>query len=193
MAPSAAVPSSLVSYVPPDGLTLYHGTSRAAARSILASGFRRAAAPSYTGVATNLSESVAVAYEYGAPEEGGRVLAVRLAPGARCLEEAGPWPFGRGRHYDEAFLAGRADAVRTCGGNVWLLWSHASVLSVRALGAAEARRLLAAEILAAGPDMAYNGAAQAYALAVHGGCRNPSDEEDARVALAALRRAGAVR
>lgn len=177
---------------PPDGLRLFHGTTRRAARSILAHGFRWARAPSYTGTAANLSEYLAVAYAYGAPEEGGRILEVRLGPSARCLDHVGGWRPGDGACYDAAFAAGRADAIRTFGGNVWLLRPGAPVVGIRALAAGEARRLLADEIRAAGPDMGYNGAVQAYALAIHGGCRGPSDEEDARVALAALRRAGAV-
>ena len=50
---------------------LYHGTSRAAAGSILKQGFRRSRCASYTGTGVCLSERLSIAYEYGAYETGG--------------------------------------------------------------------------------------------------------------------------
>ena len=98
---------------------LFHGTTAHRGRRIAEKGLRRANADSYTGTAVNLTESVCLAWEYG-PERNGKILAVTLDPQTRW-QEAGKLPVGQG--YDSLFAEGTVDALRTYGGNVWLLWT----------------------------------------------------------------------
>jgi hypothetical protein len=131
---------------------LYHGTTRAAARRIESGGFRPSRSGHYLGRGVCLSESMSVAYEYGAYEDGGVVLEVRLGPATR-------WD-------DAALLAGcHVDAVRAFGGNVWHVAPQCTLALVRRLSKTEAHALLADEFTADGPDVAYNGVVQDLAEA----------------------------
>ncbi len=130
---------------------LYHGTSAARAASIRRAGFRRAKNASYTGTAVNLTEAVCTAWEYG-PDRGGRILEVTLAPETRW-ENVG---MEAGSDCDARFAAGQVDALRTFGGNIWLLWNPKAVVSVRAMTTKEIMVKAAAEWRADG-YMGYNG------------------------------------
>jgi hypothetical protein len=131
---------------------LYHGTSSHRARSILKHGFRRARSAFYTGTAVNLTESVCLAWEYG-PQRGGKILAAELDPDTRW-QEAARLPVGQS--YDPIFSSGAIDALRTYGGNVWLLWTMERA-RVRVLSLPEIMSRLVAELRQDGPDCSYNG------------------------------------
>lgn len=145
---------------------LYHGTRRAAARSILQSGFRRSRSTSYTGTGICLSEALSVAYEYGAYETGGCVLEVELSASARWADRSGYHEPERGADrdaWDDFFKASGLDAARAYGGNVWVLWNPHAVAQVRRLSHREAMRLLCAKFDEDGPECGYNGVASEYA------------------------------
>lgn len=155
--------------IPTPDVVLYHGTSRANAQRIVTHGFRRAAEPSYTGTAFNASEHITLAYTYGAYEERGAILRIRLAPAAHCgePEPIRPGTMPRPEEYDRAFVDGKWDALRTYHGNVWLLWRPQAAWCIELLKAHEARRLLCEEIQTNGPDHGYNGVVESYAQAIH--------------------------
>ncbi|UEC01661.1 hypothetical protein [Burkholderia vietnamiensis] len=144
---------------------LYHGTRAASARSILHDGFRRSASRSYTGTGICLSESITVAYEYGMYETGGCVLEARLASSA-CWTDKIDGEGDRctvGEAWDRLFVRKHLDAVRSFGGNVWVVWNPAALVSVRRLSHREAIRRLCAAFDEDGPDCGYNGVASEYA------------------------------
>jgi hypothetical protein len=143
------MPSALAS--PPVPL-LYHGTTSARARSILKGGFRRAKSASYTGTAVNLTGSPCLAWEYG-PDVGGKILEVTLSPDTRWSEDS-----SHGDSQDERFARGDIDALRSFGGNIWLLCNMApSLVRVRVLPLSEIMTLVVAEWCQDGPQMGYNG------------------------------------
>lgn len=135
---------------------LYHGTARAAARRISRGGFRPSKRGHYLGRGVCLSESMSVAYEYGAYEDGGVVLEVRLGQATRWVDD---------QDDDALLVAGQVDAVRAFGGNVWHLAPPCACASLRTLSKAEAHALLAGEFASDGRDVAYNGAVQDLAEA----------------------------
>lgn len=140
---------------------LYHGTRDTTASAILRAGFRRSRSRSYTG-GVGLSESLTVAYEYGMYETGGCVLEARLAPSARWTDRLD----GRNTQSDvwDAFFADSGmDAVRGFGGNVWVVWNPAALVSITRLRHREAIRRLCAEFDEDGPDCGYNGVVSDYA------------------------------
>ena len=141
--------------------TLYHGTSNHRARSILASGFKRATGTgSYTGSATCLSEHLSIALPYGDYRAGGCVLAVTLQPNTRFQEV----PMGLGRpDYDQWFMTEGAQALKTFCGNVWLLWDSGCIHTMRRLDCCEAIAIMVREFAAEGPEVAYNYPVQGYA------------------------------
>ena len=144
---------------------LYHGTRAASARSILRDGFRRSASRNYTGTGVCLSEAITVAYEYGMYETGGCVLEARLAPTARWTDRI-DGDGGRrtmGQAWDRFFARTHHDAVRSFGGNVWVVWNPAVLVSVRRLSHREAIRRLCVAFDEDGPDCGYNGVASEYA------------------------------
>ena len=141
---------------------LYHGTRDTAARTILREGFRRSRSRNYTGTGICLSESLTLAYEYGMYETGGCVLEARLAPSARWTDRLD----GRntqGDVWDAFFADSGMDAVRGFGGNVWVVWNPAALVSITRLGHREAIRRLCAEFDEDGPDCGYNGVVSDYA------------------------------
>lgn len=143
---------------------LYHGTRQGAARQILRSGFRRAAASHYLGTGVCLSEDIAIAYEHGAYEEGGCILQTWLAPGARWTDRSGRAPgANEGEACDAALETNGLDAVRTYGGNVWVVGNPAALVAVQRLSHREALRALCRQFDADGPDCGYNGVASDYA------------------------------
>jgi len=133
-------------------LLLYHGATTQRAHRIVEKGFRRGKAASYTGTAVNLTESICLAWEYG-PERNGKILAVTLDTRTRW-RDAEKLPVGQS--YDALFGGGKLDALRTYGGNVWLLWTveRAQVwpISVR-----EIMARMIAEFRKDGPECGYNG------------------------------------
>lgn len=143
-------------------LPLYHGTRDACARLILRDGFRRSRSRSYTGIGICLSESLTVAYGYGAYETGGCVLEARLSPAARWTDRFDGKADSRDA-WDEFFRRSGMDAVRTFGGNVWVVWTPGALVSLRRLGHREAIRRLCAEFDEDGPDCGYNAVIQDYA------------------------------
>jgi hypothetical protein len=141
---------------------LYHGTRDTAARTVLREGFRRSRSRNYTGTGICLSESLTLAYEYGMYETGGCVLEARLAPSARWTDRLDR----RNTHGDvwDAFFADSGmDAVRGFGGNVWVVWNPAALVSITRLSHREAIRRLCAEFDEDGPDCGYNGVVSDYA------------------------------
>jgi len=141
---------------------LYHGTRDTAARTILREGFRRSRSRNYTGTGICLSESLTLAYEYGMYETGGCVLEARLAPSARWTDRLD----GRntqGDVWDAFFADSGMDAVRGFGGNVWVVWNPAALVSITRLSHREAIRCLCAEFDEDGPDCGYNGVVSDYA------------------------------
>lgn len=141
---------------------LYHGTRDTTASAILRAGFRRSRSRSYTGTGVCLSESLTVAYEYGMYETGGCVLEARLAPSARWTDRLD----GRntqGDVWDAFFADSGMDAVRGFGGNVWVVWNPAALVSITRLSHREAIRRLCAEFDEDGPDCGYNGVVSDYA------------------------------
>jgi hypothetical protein len=141
---------------------LYHGTRDTAASTILRAGFRRSRSRSYTGTGVCLSESLTVAYEYGMYETGGCVLEARLAPSARWTDRLD----GRntqGDVWDAFFADSGMDAVCGFGGNVWVVWNPAALVSITRLSHREAIRRLCAEFDEDGPDCGYNGVVSDYA------------------------------
>lgn len=145
-------------------LPLYHGTRDASARAILRCGFRRSSSRNYTGTGICLSQSLSIAYEYGAYETGGCVLEARLSPTARWAEggkgETGEPDSGG---LDAFFRRSGIDAVRTFGGNVWVVWTPGVLVSVRRLSHREAVQRLCAEFEEEGPECGYNGVVNDYA------------------------------
>jgi hypothetical protein len=131
---------------------LFHGTTTHRARSIMERGFRRSKTVSYTGTAVNLTESICIAWEYG-PDRGGKVLAVTLDPQTQW-QDAKKLPIGQ--TYDSLFAAGKTDALRTYGGNVWLLWTLERA-QVRLLTLTEIMALIVSEFRRDGPNHGYNG------------------------------------
>jgi hypothetical protein len=131
---------------------LYHGTTVHRARRILGVGFRRGSAASYTGTAVNLTESLCLAWEYG-PERSGKILEVTLDTQTRW-REAEKLPVGQ--TYDGHFAEGETDALRTYGGNVWLLWT-AKRARIRALTIQQIMIRMVAEFRRDGPECGYNG------------------------------------
>ncbi len=157
-------------YATPIG-PLYHGTRESSARHILRTGFRRGRSRSYTGTGVCLSESITVSYEYGTYETGGCVLEAWLAPSARWADGIGS-DEGQGEGdnpWDGFFLRTGSDAVRGWGGNVWVVWNPAVLLSVRRLSHREAIRRMCAAFDADGPNCGYNGVTSEYA-ALWWGC-----------------------
>ena len=141
---------------------LYHGIRDTTASAILRAGFRRSRSRSYTGTGVCLSESLTVAYEYGMYETGGCVLEARLAPSARWTDRLD----GRntqGDVWDAFFADSGMDAVRGFGGNVWVVWNPAALVSITRLSHREAIRCLCAEFDEDGPDCGYNGVVSDYA------------------------------
>lgn len=143
-------------------MPLYHGTREAAARVILRDGFRRSRARSYTGTGICLSESLTVAYEYGAYETGGCVLEARLSPTTRWTDRFDGKANSKDA-WDDFFRRSGMDAVRAFGGNVWVVWTPGVLVSLRRLGHREAIRRLCAEFDEDGPDCGYNALIQDYA------------------------------
>lgn len=141
---------------------LYHGTRSAAARAILRSGFRRSRSRNYTGTGVCLSESLSVAYEYGTYETGGCVLEARLAPTA-CWTDRLDGRNTQGEAWDKFFDESGMDAVRGFGGNVWVVWNPAVLVSITRLTHHEAIRRLCAEFDEDGPACGYNGVVSDYA------------------------------
>lgn len=141
---------------------LYHGTRDAAARAILREGFRRSRSRSHTGTGICLSESMTVAYEYGAYETGGCVLEARLSPTVRWTDR-NDGKTGSRDAWDEFFRRSGMDAVRAFGGNVWVVWTPGALVSLRRLSHREAIRHLCAEFDEDGPDCGYNAVIQDYA------------------------------
>jgi hypothetical protein len=138
---------------PKPGLPLlFHGTSFHRARRIVEGGFRRGSAASYTGTAVNLTESISIAWEYG-PERCGKILAVTLDPQTRWRDAA---TLPAGQSYDAYFAKERIDALRTYGGNVWLLWTVERA-QVCVLSISEVMIRVVAEFEKDGPDHGYNG------------------------------------
>lgn len=145
-------------------LRLFHGTTRRRAESILRFGFRRGTDPdaSYTGTAVNLSESAAVAYEYGDYGNGGCILEVTLRPGTTYSDRMGNAAGdSTGRRFDNWFR-GNADtaALRLYFGNVWLVWNTACIQTARLLTKRQATAAVIECMRQDGPDCAYNGRVQ---------------------------------
>lgn len=145
-------------------LRLFHGTKRRRAESILRSGFRRGTDPdaSYTGTAVNLSESAAIAYEYGDYGGGGCMLEVTLHRGTTYGERMGSAAGdGTGRRFD-AWFRGNSGiaALRLYFGNVWLVWDTACIQSARLLTKRQATAAVIECLRHDGPDCAYNGRVQ---------------------------------
>jgi hypothetical protein len=124
---------------------LYHGTRDTAARTILREGFRRSRSRSYTGTGICLSESLTVAYEYGMYEAGGCVLEARLAPNASWTDRLDSKDISR-HAWDEFFAESGMDAVRGFGGNVWVVWNPAVLVSITRLTQREAIQCLCPEL-----------------------------------------------
>ena len=141
---------------------LYHGTREAVARTILRDGFRRSRSRSYTGTGICLSESLTVAYEYGMYETGACVLEAWLSPTTRWTDRVGGRS-AQGDAWDAYFVSSGMDAVRSFGGNVWVVWRPNALVSVRRLSHRGAIRSLCAEFDADGPDCGYNGVVSDYA------------------------------
>lgn len=144
---------------------LYHGTRNASARRILNGGFHRSASRSYTGTGICLSESLTVAYEYGQYETGGCVLEAWLHPTARWTDRIDEQD-GRDTSrdaWDGFFERTGNDAVRSFGGNVWVVWNPAVLVSVRRLSHREAIRRLCQAFDEDGPGCGYNGVVSDYA------------------------------
>ncbi len=144
---------------------LYHGTRAAIGRRILRDGFRRSASRSYTGTGICLSESITVAYEYGMYETGGCVLEAWLAPIARWTDriDSDGGRLSVGEAWDRFFVRSGNDAVRGFGGNVWVVWNPAVLVSMRRLSHGDAIRRMCAAFDEDGPDCGYNGVASEYA------------------------------
>jgi hypothetical protein len=131
---------------------LFHGTTLHRARRIVVQGFRRSKTPSYTGTAVNLSESICLAWEYG-PPCGGKILEVVLEPGIRWRDAD---RLAVGERYDDHFASAQLDALRTYGGNVWLLWTVERA-RVRVLSLPEIMLGIVAHFRRDGPGHGYNG------------------------------------
>lgn len=159
---------------------LYHGTSAHRAALILVNGFRRAVKQSYTGSGICLSEHMTISYEYGAYEQGGRILEIRLNSQVHWID-AGVTV------NDELFARDGVEAARSYGGNVWVIWNPACIADVRLLNKSEAVKLLAEEIQQDGGECAYNGVVQDYANALFSGATGL--QADAALTRS-LRRAG---
>lgn len=141
---------------------LYHGTRGNAARAILRDGFRHSRSRSYTGTGICLSESLTVAYEYGMYETGGCVLEAWLSPAAGWTDRIDGQSTQRDA-WDAYFASSGMDAVRSFGGNVWVVWTPNALVSVRRLSHHEAIRRLCAEFDEDGPDCGYNAVVSDYA------------------------------
>ncbi len=121
-------------------------------------GFRRSKSLSYTGTAVNLTESICLAWEYG-PDRCGKILAVTLDSETRWRDVENLLV---GQTYDSLFAAGKIDALRTYGGNVWLLWTLERA-QVRVLTLTEIMAHMVAEFRKDGPNHGYNGDADRLA------------------------------
>lgn len=141
---------------------LYHGTRGNVARAILRDGFRHSRSRSYTGTGICLSESLTVAYEYGMYETGGCVLEAWLSPAAGWTDRIDGQSTQRDA-WDAYFASSGMDAVRSFGGNVWVVWTPNALVSVRRLSHHEAIRRLCAEFDEDGPDCGYNAVVSDYA------------------------------
>jgi hypothetical protein len=141
---------------------LYHGTRATAAQKILRDGFKRPSARSYTGTAINLTESMTVAYEYGAYENRGAVLRIRLRPEIAWSDGLREDPSELGRGSDALLDSGTLQALKTYGGNVWLT-TPSAIASIERLEHRDAVGLLLQEIAADGKDCGYNSVVQTYA------------------------------
>ena len=133
---------------------LYHGTRDTAARTILREGFRRSRSRSYTGTGICLSESLTVAC--------GCVLEARLAPNANWTDRLDSKDISR-HAWDEFFAESGMDAVRGFGGNVWVVWNPAVLVSITRLTQREAIQCLCAEFDEDGPLCGYNAVVSDYA------------------------------
>lgn len=139
---------------------LYHGTRQASANKICAKGFKKAKTRSYTGHGVCLSESMTIAYEYGAYETGGVVIEVRFDPSVAWAQRELLPP---GLKYETIFRKRRIDAIRLYGGNVWVLGNVYLPTTRRILTHAEALRQMTQEFEAEGPEVCYNGIVDDYA------------------------------
>jgi hypothetical protein len=151
--------------VPPIG-PYYHGTRAANAKLILRNGFRRTPMRSYTGTGICLTESISIAYEYGCYEARGCVLEVWLSAATRWREDAPGMNFEStacGDAYDAMFHGSGLDAVRTFGGNVWVLWNPQVVVHVHRVHHHAALRRLCAQFDDDGPQCGYNHVVSDYA------------------------------
>lgn len=180
---------------------LYHGTRAASAKSILRSGFLRSRSRSYTGTGVCLTEEISIAYEYGIYETGGRILEVWLSESTTWRDSAGvprlEQPVDRD-DYDDFFKASQLDAVRSYGGNVWVLWTTSSAVQIRALTHREALRMLCESFEADGPDCGYNNVVSDYASVWWGTADNDPNltrfpEYRRRLENALIRHVGRVR
>lgn len=145
---------------------LYHGTRAGSAKKILREGFRRSRSRSYTGTGICLTESISIAYEYGSYETNGSVMEIWLSGSARWQDGTGAENLERTMDrdaYDAFFQASGFDAIRTYGGNVWILWNPHVAVRLRRLNHDEAVRLLCAEFDQEGPQYGYNGMSADYA------------------------------
>jgi hypothetical protein len=128
----------------------------------LREGFRRSRSCNYTGTGICLSESITIAYEYGMYETGGCVLEARISPTARWTDE----PIriaAAGEAWDQYFIRSGMDAVRTFGGNTWIVRTPGALVSVRRLTHRQAIQKLCAEFEEEGPEVGYNGGVSDYA------------------------------
>lgn len=140
-------------------LTLYHGTRMSTAERIATGGFQRASRSTYTGTGINASEFMATAYEYGSYETDGAVLAFDLAQGSTWESSGLGGPPGG---FDRYFRRTGIDALCCFGGNVWVIWNPAVIVSRRVLSHGQALLQMCREFDADGPDVAYNGCIQDY-------------------------------
>ena len=156
---------------------LYHGTKRAAAKKILTGGFKRAKRASYTGTATNLTECLSTAWEYGDPFNAGAILKVTLKPETRWQDShtAATREGGMLESVDKLFEAGELDALKTYYGNVWLMWNPECVSSIELVVPTIALRELAGLLVSEGPEMGYNADVASYAGIIWG--EKPSQSE----------------
>lgn len=156
---------------------LYHGTKRATAKKILAGGFRRSRRASYTGTATNLTECLSIAWEYGDPFNQGAILKVTLKPDTRWQDSqtAATKDGPNCESVDDLFKSGELDALKTYSGNVWLVWNPACVASIELIDPAEALRQLAEAIVSNGPELGYNADVASYAGIIWGEKPSQSD------------------
>lgn len=159
---------------------LFHGTTAKNAASIVKNGFRRARKQSYTGTCICLTEAFCVAYEFGAYEEGGRILKCRLKPEAQVFELDGEVVDGERFDYDRHCQENGNDAIKAYYGNVWAIWNPAAIEIVGVLSHAEALKTLCAEFDTDGSDVGYNGVAD-HLAEIWRGRRIPANDYDMRL------------